>query len=59
MRYFLLLFLTALMTPAVFAQTAGSDYKIYSTTLKKEVAIADIVQWSGAGTGVDIWGAAR
>lgn len=43
MRYFLLLLLTTLVTPAAFAQTAGSDYKIYSTAQKKEVAIADIV----------------
>lgn len=43
MRHFLLLTIATLLAPAVFAQTAGSDYKIYSTSLKKEVAIADII----------------
>lgn len=43
MRYFLVFVLAILSVPPVFAQNPGSDYKIYSTSLKKEVAVADIV----------------
>ncbi len=43
MRSFLLLVLVSCSLAPAFAQTAGTDYKVYSTALKKEVTVNDIV----------------
>jgi uncharacterized iron-regulated protein len=49
MRCLLSLIVFLLFIPVTFAQTAGSDYKIYSTSLKKEVTVADIVNGTTPG----------
>ncbi|PSK93903.1 ChaN family lipoprotein [Taibaiella chishuiensis] len=49
MRSFLLPILFSCALTPVFAQSAGVDYKVYSTTLKKEVTIDDIVKDVVAG----------
>lgn len=43
MRTFLLLCFAFLLTAPAFAQAAGNDYKVYSTVLKREVAVKDMV----------------